>query len=50
MKARVHYVSPKGSAETIAEAIARECKCAHGQYQNCGQNSCKYFLHVIPSL
>ncbi len=27
MKARVHYVSPKGSAETIAEAIARECKC-----------------------
>lgn len=27
MKCRVHYVSPKGSAETIAEAIARECKC-----------------------
>ena len=26
MKARVHYVSPKGSAETIAEAVARECK------------------------
>ncbi len=27
MKARVHYVSPKGSAEMIAETIARECKC-----------------------
>lgn len=27
MKARVHYVSPKGAAETIAETIARECKC-----------------------
>ena len=27
MKARVHYVSPKGSAEMVAEAIARECKC-----------------------
>ena len=24
MKARVHYVSPKGSAELVAEAIARE--------------------------
>ena len=27
MKARVHYVSPKGAAETIAETLARECKC-----------------------
>ena len=27
MKCRVHYVSPKGSAEAVAEAIARECKC-----------------------
>lgn len=27
MKCRVHYVSPKGSAETIAEAISRETKC-----------------------
>ena len=27
MKARVHYVSPKGAAETIAEVLARECKC-----------------------
>ena len=27
MKARVHYVSPKGAAEMIAETIARECKC-----------------------
>ena len=26
MKGRVHYVSPKGSAELVAEAIARECK------------------------
>ena len=26
MKGRVHYVSPKGSAEMIAEAIARELK------------------------
>ena len=26
MKGRVHYVSPKGSAEAVAEAIARECK------------------------
>ena len=27
MKGRVHYVSPKGSAEMVAEAIAREVKC-----------------------
>lgn len=27
MKARVHYVSPKGAAETIAETLARECRC-----------------------
>lgn len=27
MRIRVHYVSPKGSAEQIAEAIAREAKC-----------------------
>lgn len=27
MKIRVHYVSPKGSAEQVAEAIAREAKC-----------------------
>lgn len=27
MKARVHYVSPKGSAEVVAEVLARECKC-----------------------
>ena len=27
MKCRVHYVSPKQSAEAIAEVIARECKC-----------------------
>lgn len=26
MKGRVHYVSPKGSAEAVAEVIARECK------------------------
>ncbi|MDI9506217.1 MAG: hypothetical protein ACOYI7_09710 [Candidatus Excrementavichristensenella sp.] len=27
VRIRVHYVSPKGSAEQIAEAIAREAKC-----------------------
>ena len=27
MKCRVHYVSPKQSAEAVAEVIARECKC-----------------------
>ncbi len=27
MKGRVHYVSPKGSAEMVAEVIAREVKC-----------------------
>ena len=26
MKGRVHYVSPKGCAEMVAEAIAREIK------------------------
>jgi hypothetical protein len=26
MKGRVHYVSPKGSTEKIAEAIANECR------------------------
>ena len=27
MKTRVHYVSPKGSAEQLAEIIARTCEC-----------------------
>lgn len=27
MRIRVHYVSPKGSAEQVAEAIARAVKC-----------------------
>ncbi|MBQ3079758.1 MAG: hypothetical protein IJC48_07170 [Clostridia bacterium] len=27
MNVKVYYVSPKGCAETIAEAIARECRC-----------------------
>lgn len=27
MKCRVHYVSPRGSAETIAEAIASDAMC-----------------------
>ena len=27
MRIRVHYVSPKGSAEQVAEAIARTAKC-----------------------
>ncbi|MGI6172798.1 MAG: hypothetical protein ACOYI8_02735 [Christensenellales bacterium] len=27
MKCKVHYVSPKGSAEMIAEVFARESKC-----------------------
>lgn len=27
MRIRVHYVSPKGSAEQVADAIAREVKC-----------------------
>lgn len=27
VKCRVHYVSPKGSAEQVAEAIARACQC-----------------------
>ncbi len=29
MKCRVHYVSPKGSAQAVAEAISRECGCPH---------------------
>lgn len=28
MNVKVYYVSPKGCAEVIAEAIARECRCA----------------------